>query len=86
MDGNNYALKITPAARDDLEAIYQYISDDLYNEPAAEQLMDKIETNFMRLKEFPFSYKYVNDEILKSKGYRKLIVDNYIGLYIVDEL
>lgn len=25
------------------------------------------------------------DEFLKSKGYRKLIIDNYIVFYLVDE-
>ncbi len=41
MEGNNYSLKITAAARDDLEAIYQYISDDLYNEPLPKSLWIK---------------------------------------------
>ena len=39
----------------------------------------------MRLKEFPFSCNYVADEYLKSKGYRKLIIDNYIVFYLVEE-
>lgn len=37
------------------------------------------------VKEFPFSCSYVKDEALEKKGYRKVIVDNYIGLYIIDE-
>lgn len=37
----------------------------------------------MRLKEFPFSCNYVADEYLRNKGYRKLIVDNYIVFYLI---
>jgi len=37
------------------------------------------------LEEFPFSCSLVGDEFLKKKGYRKMIVENYIGFYIVEE-
>jgi addiction module RelE/StbE family toxin len=85
MGKNRYTLKITTAAKEDLEKIYDYITNELYNEAAAENLLDKIEESFMRLKDFPFSCSFVADEFLKNKGYRKLIIDNYIGFYIVDE-
>ncbi len=39
----------------------------------------------MRLREFPFSCNYVADEYLRNKGYRKLIVDNYIVFYLIEE-
>ena len=39
----------------------------------------------MRLSEFPLSCSFVEDKILENKGYRKLIVDNYIAFYIVNE-
>ena len=39
----------------------------------------------MRLIEYPFSCQYVLDEPLKAKGYRKLIVDNYLVFYLVNE-
>jgi addiction module RelE/StbE family toxin len=86
MKTNKYTLKITPAAKEDLEKIYDYITNELYNESAAENLLDKIEESFMRLKEFPYSCNFVSDEFLENKGYRKLIIDNYIGFYIVDEI
>lgn len=47
--------------------------------------MEKIEKNIMRLSEFPLSGSFVEDENLKNKGYRKLIVENYIFFYIVNE-
>jgi addiction module RelE/StbE family toxin len=86
MKKKRYLLKITSIARDDLSKIYNYIIKELLNETAADNVLNKIESSFMRLKDFPFSCNLVDDKILKEKGYRKLIVDNYIGFYIVDEL
>lgn len=80
-----YTLKMTSAASADLDEIYRYIGNELYNESAAVPLMDKIEDSFKRLKDFPFSCNFVFDDYLKNKGYRKLIIENYIGFYIVDE-
>ncbi|GAB3055369.1 type II toxin-antitoxin system RelE/ParE family toxin [Virgibacillus ainsalahensis] len=85
MEESKYTIKITPKALEDLDEIYSYISKELYNEGAADNLMEKIETSIMRLMDFPFSSSFVMDEILKDKGYRKLIVENYIAFYIVSE-
>lgn len=83
---NNYELKFTPKAEEDLDEIYNYISTKLFAEVAAAGLMDKIENSIMRLKEFPLSCSYVLDKPLKDRGYRKLIVENYIAFYLVDEV
>ncbi|MEH7225216.1 type II toxin-antitoxin system RelE/ParE family toxin [Bacillus sp. JJ1566] len=85
MEKSEFEIKITPKAYEDLDEIYGYIANELYNEDAADNLLEKMETNIMRLKEFPFSCSYVRDEILKNKGYRKLIVDNYIIFHLVNE-
>lgn len=86
MSNNNYSLKFTPKAYNDLDEIYSYISTKLFAEVAAENLMDKIESEIKRLAEFPFSCGFVLDEPLKNKGYRKLIVDNYIVFYLLNEV
>ena len=82
---SKYKLKITPKAFDDLDEIYDYITNKLFNAKAAENLLDEIENSIMRLRDFPLSCGLVNDENLKKKGYRKLIVANYIAFFIVDE-
>ena len=81
----NYRIKFTPIASEDVEDIYRYISKELYAELAAVNLLEKIEQGVMRLKDYPLSCTYVEDEFLKQKGYRKLIINNYIVFYIVDE-
>lgn len=80
---DNYSLQFTQKASEDLEQIYVYISEKLFADIAAERLLDKIENNIMRLRSFPYSCSYVLDELLKNKGYRKLIVDNYLVFYLV---
>ena len=85
MPNSKYGLKFTPKAADDLDEIFDYITARLFAETAAELLMDKIEDAFIRLKDFPFSCSFVFDEPLKSRGYRKLIIDNYIAFYLIDE-
>ena len=86
MVASKYKIKITPKASNDLNEIYDYITNILFNVKAAGKLMDDIEFKIMRLGDFPLSCSLVNDEILKRKGYRKLIVENYIVFYLVDDI
>lgn len=82
---NNYDVKFTQKAEEDLEEIYNYILAKLFDGTTAESLMDKMENSIMRLKEFTFSCSYIVDKPLKDRGYRKLIVDNYIVFYLINE-
>ncbi|WP_068965176.1 type II toxin-antitoxin system mRNA interferase toxin, RelE/StbE family [Desulfosporosinus sp. BG] len=86
MSTKSYSLKFTPKASEDLEQIYSYISEDLFADAAAHNLLEKIERNIMKLRYFPYSGSFVLDELLRNKGYRKLVVDNYIVFYLVNEL
>ena len=81
-----YRLKIAPAAAEDLDKIYAYISDALDAPVAAQNLMDKIEKSFFSLCRAPHRCELSRNEALKTKGYRRLVVDNYIALYLVDDL
>lgn len=85
MGNRNYHLKFTLIAEKDLDEIYSYISNELFAEIAALDLMDKIENAIKRLIRFPLSCSLVSDKLLKNKGYRKLIVDNYIVFYLLNK-
>jgi toxin ParE1/3/4 len=86
MAKNKYNVKFTPLASEDLTQIYAYISLQLFAEPAAAELLEKMEIGIMRLTEFPFSCSLVYDSHLRSKNYRKLIIENYIVFYLVNEM
>lgn len=81
-----YSLKITPAAREDLDEIYEYISDCLFNPRAAADVIGEIETSLLSLRNFPFRCESSQNEILRLRGYRKLTVQNYVALYIVEQV
>ena len=82
---NKYKVKFTPLADNDMDGIYQYIFDTLSAPMAAENLIDEIEQKTRRLEDFPYSCPVVDDELLKLKGYRKLVVKNFIALYVVSD-
>ena len=86
MPENNYILKFSTKASEDLEQIYIYIAEKLFADVAADRLLNKIEDSIIRLINFPYSGNFVSDELLNSKGYRKLIVDNYLVFYLVNEI
>lgn len=85
MESHSFSLKFTPKAEEDLDGIYCYISNKLLTEAAADNLMDKIENSIMKLKDFLYSGSLVLDEPLKMKGYRKLIIENYIAFYLINK-
>lgn len=86
MSEYNYRLKFTLKAEEDLDQIYEYIFNSLFAESAANNLIKKVEKEITRLMKFPFSGSYAMDEPLKARGYRKLIVDNYLVFYLVNEV
>lgn len=86
MGKSRYILRLTPIAEQDIQEISDYIAYELKNEMAAIDFLEKLEYQILRLEEFPLSCEIVNDKLLRLKKYRKLLVNNYIVFYVVDEL
>lgn len=63
---NRYSIKFTSIAMNDLEEIYRYISEELCAEDAAADLLNRIESNIMRVSRFPYSGSYPSDEFKKQ--------------------
>ena len=85
MPEHKYRMRFTPKAAEDLDAIYEYVFSSLSATIAAEDLMEHMEKAVQQLLQFPLSGSYVREEALKAKGYRKVVVDNYLLFYVVDE-
>jgi len=81
-----YNYKVTPVAADDLDAIDSYISDILHAPLAAMNLMDEFDEQFYLLCDNPYRCELSRNPILREKGYRILVVGNYVALYLVDEV
>lgn len=80
-----YEIVLTPAAASDLDDIYSYIATDLFAPQAANKIMDAFEDAFDKLSSYPIMCPLTTDEALCESGYRKLVVERFIGLYRVDE-
>lgn len=76
-----YQISITKAAEQDLAEILEYIA---YESPAAAlKMADRIDRSILRLEEFPLIGVAPKNRHLERRGYRMLIVDNYIVFYVV---
>ncbi len=83
MESNKYQLKIFPMAQLDMVQIFDYIAVELGNPTAAVGQIDDFEKAFDNVCAFPESCPYINNEYVKDKSLRKLIVNNYIAFYRV---
>lgn len=80
-----YQLEYLPVAKQDMIEIMHYINRELCNPIAAENLASEMIESADRLMEFPYAnVVHFISKPLKHE-YRKLIVQNYIMFYWVDE-
>lgn len=80
-----YDLKYLPVAMRDMVDIVRYISEELQNPAAADRLAVKLFEAGESLKDFPYSHPvYLPIRPLKHE-YRKLVVQNYLMFYWIDE-
>lgn len=85
MDTDNYRVIITPTAYKEIDKIYIYLTDELYAEIAAKNLMKKIEDKIERLRFIPKLYMEIGKVDELGRKYRRIIVNNYIILYTILE-
>lgn len=76
-----YQINLTEAAEQDLTEIVDYIADE--NPAAALKVAIKIEKNILKLEDFPLVGVVPRVRRLAKKGYRILIVDDYLVFYII---
>lgn len=80
-----YEVILTNTAKMDLNNIYKYISSFLFAPKAAKNFIDKFKINILRLEYLPKSCSIINEAINSKFEYRKLMINNYIAIYSVDE-
>lgn len=80
-----YDLDFLPVAQKDMIDIVMYISKVLCNPVAANRLAEKFINEAEKLRDFPYSLPAYYPIRPLEREYRKLIVDNYIMFYWVDE-
>lgn len=80
-----YEVKITDEALCDMESIYDYIAQELQVPDIAMNQYNRIAEAILSLDEFPERYELFELEPERTMGIRRMIVDNYLVCYIVDE-
>ena len=80
-----YKLEYLPAARQDMIEIVRYISHDLLNRAAAEQLAIALIEAGEGIPKFPYANPAHTPIRPLKHEYRKLLVQNYFMFYWVDE-
>lgn len=68
-----------------MKEIVQYISVELFAPEAAEKLLDKMREAIAKLSVMPERYALIEEEPWKQEGIRKVIVNNFLIYYWVDE-
>lgn len=68
-----------------MEQIFNYIAVELCNPTAAIGQINDFEKAFENVCSFPESCPYINNEYVKDKSLRKLIVNNYIAFYRIKD-
>ena len=80
-----YKLEYLPMARQDITDIARYVSNELSNPTAAEQLINEMIESADNTTKFPYANPVYRPIRPLQHEYRRLFVRNYIMFYSVDE-
>ena len=80
-----YHIKLYPRAYRDMEEIYRYIAIEKQVPENAKAQTDRIWRAIKKLETFPGSHQDRLEGKYAGKGYKQLLVDNYMAIYKIDE-
>ena len=80
-----YNIEYSMEAKQDLIDIKRYIKYNLQEPNTAQKLITKIKKEIDSLKDNPEMYSIIDDDIIKRFKIRKLVVDNYIVFYRIND-
>ena len=82
---DKYKVKVNPRAIRDLDSIYEYIDGEKLAPENAKGQVERIKESILGLDTFPQSHQERNEGRYAGKGYRQLIIDNYIAIFRINE-
>lgn len=82
---DKYKVKLNPRAIRDLDSIYEYIAGEKLAPENAKGQVDRIKLAILGLDTFPHSHQERNEGRYAGRGYRQLLVDNYMAIFRIDE-
>ena len=87
MDSNTetYKVIILEECIEEMKQIYDYIANNLKSNKSAEKLMEEVRAKILRLANTPRLYPRIGKHNRLNKIYRRIIIQNFIVLYTVDD-
>lgn len=82
---NEYEVRVTRQALEQMKEIVHYISNDLMAPDAADNLLDEMKAEITKLAYFPKKYALIDEEPWRTEGIRKIVVKNFLIYYWVDD-
>ena len=82
---DKYKVKLNPRAIRELNSIYEYIANEKLAPENAKGQVDRIKKLILNLDTFPQSHQERNEGRYAGKGYRQLLIDNYIAIFRIDD-
>lgn len=78
---NEYEVRVTRQALEQIKEIVHYISTDLMALNAAHNLLDKIKAEITKLSSFPKKHALIDEESWRTEGVRKIVIKNFKDYY-----
>lgn len=87
MDFNQtiYEVEFTENCIEEMDEIYKYISNKLFANVAANNLIQKVKEEVLALEISPMLYMKIDKTDEFEREYRRIVIKNYIVLYTIDE-
>ena len=85
MASKKYSWLLTETAESDIDDTLSYIAGVLHNPEAATSFADKLEEELDALCKSPKNGRLIDNEYLRREDIRRILIDNYIAYYILDE-
>lgn len=82
---DKYKIKLNPRAYRDLEEIFAYIALEKLSPENAKRQTDRILIKLRKLDTFPQAHQERMEGRYAGKGYRQLLIDNYMEIFRIDE-
>ncbi len=80
-----YSVKLNPKAFRDIDDIFNYIAIEMCSPEAAKKQTDRIWKALKSLEKFPYSHQDRIEGRFANKGYKQLLIDNYMAIYKINE-
>ena len=79
---NTFKILFSDDAKNDLRSIYYYIAGTLLEPGVASGQKNRIVAAVRSLEQMPERHPLYDDDPWRSKGFRKMFIDNYVVLYV----